>query len=180
MNYPMPASLRNIFVNINRPVLNSDVLDDIYDQNKRSVPRYDLDTTLMRTPVLELWKECTSLAYGKQLNTVYSRLITEVQDLTDFDPDVENSYGLRCLIQDISERGYSELPSPSQGTRYTVICVHITNAPNLQGVCVDIWLREVGSDECYQMSIRYQISSKTNVIRVLESRPIGSVEILRT
>lgn len=150
--------------NTRETILEADVLDDMYDQRRPCIFRDDIDTSLLAAPVMTRI-ERGQIAYQFEIQDVPED--TEVYRST-------HSYGLRCLIADITERGYSQLPNPYHDVDYNVRRVVIEERPSIQSIVVYIFLQKIGGgvNVGYLMTIQYGSVWKRNVLQVLRNRQI--------
>ncbi|KLO11187.1 hypothetical protein SCHPADRAFT_975702 [Schizopora paradoxa] len=142
-------------------------LEQLYDRNTLSIygRQSQLDFSSRPIPVVLSWLNPLQETDDSKTTDV---TIANIQDWTN-NPNVVNSYGLRCIIDDIRLRGRSELPQDPSKT-FSVKSVHIY-CTFVHAVQVKIKIED-GEGGNYNMFIRYDWGSLDEVIGILKCRPL--------
>ncbi|KLO09538.1 hypothetical protein SCHPADRAFT_893054 [Schizopora paradoxa] len=151
------------------PILRADVLDQIYDGDDSVFCQHHNNLDLNEYPV-SIFEVCPMNTNGKQREGVSQNFSYR----TIANIGVGNSRGFRCLLQDMSTRGYLELPPPSPGKK--IIVDRVVVGPGLSDDDIVVLVNFVEMIQGWQVQsyytyIRYELSWKENVLNVLKNRP---------
>lgn len=106
---------------------------------------------------LDFWTNPTFVKEGEEI-------ILYIQDSAPYGSGVDSG-GVRCLIEDIIARGYSELPVYSL---YTLVPLEVRIAYEQSVIAVHLKFTERNkSTKCYHMAIKYHIIYADVVMRIL-------------
>ncbi|KLO09505.1 hypothetical protein SCHPADRAFT_893027 [Schizopora paradoxa] len=149
-------------------------LKEIYEAEDPAMygQQFLLEFSLERTPVIAAWWEgeiCNlDVAKPSQMQVKFG-----IRDFSK-DQNVANSYGLRCLIEDMKARGYSALPSISSSPFLIVSYVLLLCEISREAVLVQVRCQALGGERYWDLFIRYPAHAIENVLNVLKCRPFGA------
>ena len=112
------------------------------------------------TPVIAMWRG------GWEMRRTLEAYVQDQK--VPQNSSITSSYGIRCLLKDIYERGAWDSPDPSRDTIFVVESVFLWELTSGKGIHVFVYLRERESKKCYYMEIRYKWEWRDIVLNVLK------------
>lgn len=106
-----------------------------------------------------------------------AQLVASIQDWSN-SQDSTSSYGVRCLIEDIRAKGFSELQPACSGTTYRPHFITLSTLPSEEEVLVEIKFKKFeyrtlahDTRKVFSMGIRYNVAYMDSVLQILKCRP---------